>query len=84
MKRKFIQNASENTKYQDKRRKEMLKKYHNKVKTAEQKKVQKQQEIIAKKREIEQIKKENLNENHNREKRKLMFMKEKVIDKGRF
>jgi len=60
----------------------MLRNYHKKVNNAEQRKIDKQNELIAQRREVEKIKKENLEDNHRREERKMMMKKMNVINKG--
>jgi hypothetical protein len=66
----------------EKYKKETLKKYEQKVRMAELQKRKQQQDIIYKKREIDNIKLQNVQDNNKREKKKRMFKKLEVIEKG--
>ncbi|CAI2360737.1 unnamed protein product [Moneuplotes crassus] len=79
--KKFLENLALEKRYNEKRRKELLKNYHKKVNKAEYRKKEIHQQIIARKKELEQIRMENRIENHKREERKMMLKKLTVIEK---
>ena len=61
----------------------MIKNYHKKVNNAEYRKKEIHQQVVARKKELEQIRMENRVENHKREERKMMLKKLTVIEKGK-